>query len=61
MIRPLIGLAVTCFLVGCGASAPPSANTTAHNGDVEDVMTESKTTEATAATHTVAFKVPGMT
>lgn len=70
MIRPFVGLAVTCFLVGCGTSAPETTTTAGGGAPVEDVAraTEAKaevavktSAEANTSTHTVAFKVPGMT
>jgi|GEM_PF-4300942 len=63
MIRPFVGLVVTCFLVGCGTSTPPETTATSGGAveEVADTTTEKKMAEATTSTHMVAFKVPGMT
>ena len=61
MMRPFVGLAVLCFLVGCGTSTP-EATTASKAPDVAAAATEVKTSpEVDASTRTVAYRVPGMT
>ena len=72
MIRPFLGLTLACFLIGCGGSAtdtsPATTGTDASTPDVAVAQGEPVEDGATAAaatttsgTHTVVFKVPGMT
>ena len=60
MIRSMMGLAAACLLVGCGDAATNSGTATAENA----AGTAAKSTTVSgenAETHTVLFKVPGMT
>lgn len=59
MFRPFVGLAVIGLIVGCGTSAPETNPTASNNATVEEAAKATST--AATATHTVAFKVPGMT
>ncbi len=54
MHKTLTGLAMACVLVGCGSTATETVET-------NNAVTNNAAKSSTGATHTVAFKIPGMT
>lgn len=70
MIRPIMGLTLACLLVGCGRTATEPSTTTesdatttavADTGVADAGSDVAAATNTSDATHTVVFKVPGMT
>ena len=57
MHKTLTGLAMACVLVGCGSTATETVET---NNAVTNNPAKSSTGPS-GPTHTVAFKIPGMT